>query len=189
MAFVLQDEHNSGSVHTGYTLPTTVGPNTVIRWGQVFTAGSSYTLSRVGIKFEASTYPKNCTLAIYSTVEGAPSAQLRSETITIEGGIWTYVNFDPTIGLTSGTQYAIVAIQPTTGTTSARYTATVGAYPGGIPYGYLIPANSWTAGGVNLDIFFRTYSDLLVPEKAVTPAPVDTDTGIVLLPTLSWEKG
>ena len=42
----------------------------------------------------------------------------------------------------------------------------------------------------SLDVLVRSYgTELSAPEKPVNPIPTDTNTGIVLLPTLSWEAG
>ena len=188
MAFILQDEFN-GSGSTGGTLPTIVGPNTITRRLQVFTAGSTYTLARVGQRLRADSYPKNCTLAIYSISAGAPSSLLRSETITITGDDWVYVNLDPTLDLISGTQYGIATFEPASGTTSIVFDTSSPGYAGGSRYGYITPANIWVLSSTNLDMYFRTYSEVQEAPKPVNPTPTDIDTGIVLLPTLSWEAG
>ena len=66
------------------------------------------------------------------------------------------------------------------------YTWTAQAYmyinqPGhGVPFNTTVISSEYT---------FTTAGDPPAPNKPTTPTPTDTDTGIVLLPTLSWEAG
>ena len=50
----------------------------------------------------------------------------------------------------------------------------------------------WVTNNFNgsTDLWVKSYgTELSAPEKPINPTPTDTDTGIVLLPTLSWEAG
>jgi len=192
MAFTLEESYEPGNTSAGSVLPSTVGPFSFTKRAQVFTAGSSYTLARVALRLGASVQPKDCIVAVYSTSGGAPLSLLTSATMTIDGAdTWKYVEFGSPVNINSGTQYAIVSEAPVSGTTNSQFnTAGVPAgYPSGGPYFYDSNGSSWVAGTTYLDHPFRTYSVLTVPGKAVNPTPTDTDTGIILLPTLSWEAG
>ncbi len=192
MAFTLEESYTPGNTATGFTLPTVAGPFNLTKRAQVFTAGSSYTLARVGLRLGASSQPKNCLVAIYSTSGGVPLSLLTSATMTIDGvDPWKYVEFSSPISINSGTQYAIVSEAPVSGTTNTQFhTGTAPTeYPSGGPYLYNSNGPLWIAGTVTQDHPFKTYSELLVPTKPTNPTPTDIGTGIVLLPTLSWEAG
>ncbi len=187
MAFV-QEEAHIGSGPTGHIIPLVGGPYSFTKRAQVFTAGRNYILTRVALYLFASSYPNTCLFSLYSTSGGSPSSSLSSGTIAIIGGI-TYLILPTPVALTGGHQYALVTGIPDSGTSQSSYTTSVGGYLYGNPFRWDANGSSWVAGTTNFDMLFQTFSGSAAPSKPTNPTPTDTNTGIVLQPTLSWEAG
>ncbi len=52
-----------------------------------------------------------------------------------------------------------------------------------------VPVSVWHRTSNPVDYLVRILGDSLLPNKSTNPTPSNTGTGIVLLPTLSWQVG
>jgi hypothetical protein len=155
---------------------------------QTFTAGITGQLDQVELYVGKSGSPTaDLTVQIYDTFDGTPQSALATESVPAAavsaGPTFVPVTFDPTVPVTAGTQYAIVA-----------WTASLFANPyfwgeaGGNPYaaGELrVQQGSnaspptpgfWGPSGATVDMTFRTY---VIPPPTQPPAqpPVASPTG------------
>jgi hypothetical protein len=147
---------------------------------QTFTAGITGQLDQVELYVDKFGSPTaDLTVQIYETFDGTPENALATESVpaTAVSTAYTFVpvTFDPTVSVTAGTQYAIVA-----------WTASLFANPyswgeaGGNPYaaGELRvqqgpnasppTQGSWGPSGATVDMTFRTY---VTPPSTTTPPP------------------
>ena len=193
MSFILEESYTPGNTNLGSTIPFVGGPFNFTRRTMIFTASKSYTLAKIALRLRASAYPKDCTVALYNVAGGEPSGLLTSETMTLTAiESWPSIELSSPVSLNSGTQYAIVSDAPVSGTTSSYYHSGANegtSYPNGYSLIWDDNGSNWILIDLLDDHPFRLYSELSTPEKATNPTPTDIGTGIVLLPTLSWEAG
>ena len=125
---------------------------TNIGWCARFTAIDTRDVKSVYVNWATVSTPGTITLTIETidATTGKPTGSLydaaATKTFTPSAG-WQLVTFDvlPTTGLTAGTEYAVVLICATTGTTQNLRSHTAGATPGGVyPSCVLLAADGTT---------------------------------------------
>jgi hypothetical protein len=157
MAYTLKDSYNTNDDAGNYI--------TNAHWeGQRFTAGSSYTVTRVGFKLYR-TAGVTGTLTVHVRATAATGEDLASgtydvSTITTDtGGEWIYFSLGAGTALTGSTAYTVILSFDVADINKVylRWDASSPAYGGGSRIYSNNSGSSWTTDGTRDDMF-ETYS-------------------------------
>jgi len=185
MAFTKQDYYETGD-------NSEVGTYFYYQRGQVFTASSSYTITRVSLKVRRlSGYdPGNAKVELFAVDESDHPTGSALADATIDGGTfgttadWEDWDFSVGYALSSGTKYAIVLSCPDLNNSSLlsvqwRTDTTSPTYTGGADLYSANGGSTWSSLGY--DLMFRTYSgsDHVTRELSGTIDGTSSITGIL----------
>jgi hypothetical protein len=140
------------------------------RWGETFTAGSSYSLSSVDLEVFKNTAGQTFFAAIYATSSNVPTGSaLALGSITAypaSSGTFTNIVMDSPFSVVSGTKYALV-FYALSGSPSMNICMDAGAsgYSGGSNVKSIDSGGSWS-NIANEDFYFNIYSSPAGPSPA-----------------------